>query len=404
MASHDPLPILIACAGIVFTVGLLALRKKRRIAAFASTPLKTLATNPSEAINSVARIVAPNPTRPPPPHPRPSPAVTNAPDLPEPTAFAPTPAAVRNNQIWRFFEEYGFEWLTPREQIEARTPQLLLPPWNDKMVSLRQNHPALQNMIRPVCFGAEAQPARLPPVEFHGILSPVTDDPKANFDRLVAILEEDLGPHQTTPSVNVYSAVWKAGPAEIRVMVWPRHLNAMQYRPDAWRGDPATREAVHIYFKTGLVFHLQEAEAIALCAARPLELRYPGITAKPQRHLGADLSLMRELPAGRAAEFHALRGKLLLNDAAQYLFAVGEECAWVVPMKIAMELRLIRVTPAKGPGYSELRLSLTHWAPKRVRGLSLASGNGPDDLTVLAENLGSQLGLPVMIEPYQPDM
>lgn len=405
MASHDPLPVFIACAGIAFVVSMLAFRERRRVArsAFASPPtppatVRSTEVNPAtpdsaskRELRSIGSNCAILQT---PIHPLP---------LPRALAFAPEPSEIGANPLWRFFEKHGFVWLTPREDVEAQAAPLLLPPWNDKVIPLHQSHPDLQKMIVPVCFGAGAQPAQLPPVEFYGVLSPTTDDPKMNFDRMVASLAADLGPHQTAPSTNVYSAVWKAGPAEISVMVWPRHLNPWQYRSDSWQGNPATREAVHVYFKTGLAFQLHEEEERALSAARPLELSSTAFLAIPQRHLGAHLGLLRTLPTGRAANFQALRGKLLLNDAAQHLFAVGEECAWVVPLQLATGLRLVRVTPAKGSGYSALSLCLTPWAAKRRSELGLANGDGPDDLTILAENLGPQLGLPVMIEPYMPD-
>lgn len=394
----DPVLVLIGCVGTLGVLSLVYFIQQRGLPP--SPPISPPESPPEQAPTV---DLPPQQTAPPPPADKAESKPDSKPLFDYPLEFRPSDADIQANPIWRFLEKHSFAWLTPRAELQSHAIPHVLPVWGEKVIPLPHRHPDLQHTITPASFSPGIFLGELPPAGFWSVLSHRSSDPKANFDHIVTALEVDLGPHQMTEAVNVYSAVWKSGPAKIEVIVWPKHLNAFQYQPGSWKGDPATLEAVHIYFHPGLSFHLHDSERDLMLSASPLEVPDAALITSPHRSTYTDLDFLRRLPVTHPNSFQSLRCKFLLNESTRHLFLIGDDYALIIPLQIARGLQLARVTPAKGSGHSTLCLLINPWSPKRSRMITLAQGKGPDDLTEMAKSLGPQLKLPVEILPYEAD-
>lgn len=326
-----------------------------------------------------------------------------APHVPEaaPRAGAVAMSADPDNPILKLLTEIGLPWSTPRGELTRRYGVKRHPAYGWDVLPLPTEPPLVEGLLEPLSVQAARDLSpRMPATGLSG-QAWFLDDARENLRRTAAQLAERLGPAEIADLYNTVRCAWSSGAASLSLTVWPPELQGgLGGSNPSHEIEPRLVHACHIFIETGLRPVLSEVEQgwidgfirIAPIAggADKDALR---TTAAPE----SQLSFVREPPA----RIDHVIGAVGRSPGGEALIFGGRQL-YVAPTRRIVRFTVDRLTPAKGGGGSYLTVECREPGAGETR-IPVTSGEGPDDMTALAQLLGRTFDRPVTLNPYYPD-
>lgn len=311
------------------------------------------------------------------------------------------------NPIQDLLDAAGLPWRESLTALESRVGVSEHPTFAEPVFAF-PDVALVPGLLWPVTTGAwrsppDGQRAALPAVAFSAYVW-LSADARANIDRTAASLAERLGPTTIHRHTNVLGGGWAAGPAEIRLTVWPPEWQEPGGYNIYTAREPRYREAVHVSIRTGYRPPLSDEERRWVEGFTALGTLHGGATTEEglldTPSVGHALEYMREPPA-RAA--HLLR-RIGHADERRALIFCAEQL-YVIPAAEIVAFRTIRALPAKGSGGSSLVVECRHLGVGGSPTSILCDhGPGPDDMNGLCSECGRLFGKPALPGEYYPDI
>jgi len=315
------------------------------------------------------------------------------------------PSAAGRNPIQDLLDAIGLPWRESRAALAARLGVGRNPITNDEVISFPDAAlvPGLLGPLETSAFrsaSGEDGWMRLPPIWFEASAW-LGADARANIERTAASLAERLGPTTISQAANTLGGGWAAGPAHLRLTVWPPELQGPAASFNLYHSrEPRLREACRIDIGSGWRRPLSKTErrwvdgfveigALSGGAATEEELR-------DSPSVGLGLEYLREPPAGC--------GRLLRkigHSAGREALILGTERLYVVPATDIVGFHATRMLPARGPGGSWLDVQCrSPGSTGNVISITFTRGPHPDDMNALCTLCGRLFGTPAVLAPY----
>lgn len=311
------------------------------------------------------------------------------------------------NPIHDLFDAVGLPWRESRAALGARVGVSDHPTFAEPVFAF-PDVALVPGLLWPITTGGSRTPPEgrrgaLPAVSFSGYVW-LSTDARANIERTAASLAERLGPTTIERFGNVLGGGWAAGPAEIRLTVWPAEWQEPGGYNIYTAREPRYREACHVSIRTGYRPPLTDEERRWIDEFTALGTLLTGAETEERLRdtppVGHALEYVREPPA-RAAKLlrrigHAAGHRALIFCAEQL---------HVVPAAEIVAFRTIRMLPAKGSGGSSLvvdcRSPGTGDSPTSI---PCDRGAGPDDMNELCSACGRLFDKPALPGEYGHDI
>jgi hypothetical protein len=303
------------------------------------------------------------------------------------------------NPLLRHLDAIGLPWQASRSELTKRFGVRRDPAYEWDVVEIATPRPLVDSLIRPLSFTPGNASGRLPPTRFSATAW-AGDDARRNLAAVVQRLVPVLGAGQTdTRSANTVGHRWTFGASSLALLAWPADLQTFPMVNPSHERDPRLKTACSLEIATGWQPPLGADERIRLEGFVPL-LRLDGDDADgPQavRSCSGERTLeyVRATPPAQAA----WQGWIGLSDDRAWLVFFGDAQCLQVPMTEVDRVVVFRMSPAKGPGGAWLSLGLSG----QVRSLALCSASTAQGLDAVAADLASRLGVPLRLDPIQPD-
>lgn len=310
------------------------------------------------------------------------------------------------NPIHGLLDAVGLPWRESLAALESRVGVSDHPTFAEPVLFF-PNVTLVPGLLWPVATGAWRQPpddrrTALPAVAFSAYVW-LSADARANIERTAESLAERLGPTTISQFGNVLGGGWAAGPARIRLTVWPPELQEPGGFNVYTAREPRYREACHVSIHTGFRPPLTDEERRCIDEFTTLAALHGGATTEPELRdtpsIGHALAYVRE-PPERCG--HLLRQVGHASGPRALIFC--SEQLYVVPAADIVSFRAERVLPARGSGGSCLHVNC---GPPDAAGdptsIQIDAGPGPDDMNDLCVACGRLFGRPAVLLPYRHD-
>jgi hypothetical protein len=310
------------------------------------------------------------------------------------------------NPIHDLLDAVGLPWRESSGELESRVGVSDHPVFAETVLMFPDAY-LVPGLLWPITTGAWRTPpngrrADLPKVSFAGYVW-LSGDAQGNIERTAASLAERLGPATIERDGNVLGGGWAAGPAAIRLMVFPPEWQEPGGYNIYTAREPRYREACSVSIHTGFRPPLTDEERGWIDGFTAIGTLHGGATTEEQLRdtpaVEYALEYVREPPA-RAA--HLLRRIGHAPERRALIFCA--EQLFVVPAAEIVEFRADRMQPAKGSGGSSLVVECHRPGhagnPTTIR---FDSGPGPDDMNGLCIECGQLFDKPALLGEYYPD-
>lgn len=231
----------------------------------------------------------------------------------------------------------------------------------------------------------------------------VGDDPLKNLQVAEAFVSQRLGP--ALPGGAEYAREWKAGPAALKLSVFPDALRPYPMTNPAHERDPRLKTACSICITPGYRAILSAVELARVRSARIL-LRLQG-----ERVADSIGALDEARPSPLDAEFardpvpecERLLGTIALSSDGETIVMCGRALL-LIPMSEVVRVEVRKLYPARGPGGSWAQLVCRDpYAADGERSIGLCEGRQANGLDEFAARLSVMIEKPVVINDALPD-
>jgi hypothetical protein len=311
----------------------------------------------------------------------------------------------RQNPVQHLLEERRIPWRESQSVLIARYGARPDPWWGStSIVPLDLDPPPLPGLLRPLQIAprANCDPA-LPPLEFAGWCWAsrgrlLRSRAVVSLEMVADSLAPTLGQGESDDTSNTKGLRWRFGAASVKAVCFPRWLNPGADRNPATRADARFPDSCWVEFHSGFrpPCSAEEQSRIgAFEAAFTLsEGGGPMADNPPHQHL---LDYVREPVAGaeRVVGRIGRSGDLLI-------FATDQ--LYVVPVSHVVHVEALRVAPARGSGYAQVRLACRgEFGERPVREIVIADHANPKGLDDLAGRVAEWLDRPSRFEDQLDD-
>jgi len=310
------------------------------------------------------------------------------------------------NPIHDLLDAVGLPWREPSGALESRVGVSGHPVFDETVLAF-PDVVLVPGLLWPITTGAGRTPpdgrrADLPKVSFAGYVW-LSADARGNIERTAASLAERLGPTTIERDGNVLGGGWAAGPAAIRLTVFPPEWQDPGGYNIYTAREPRYREACSVGIDTGFRPPLTDEERGWIDGFTAIGTLHGGATTAEQLRdtpaVGHALEYVREPPVRTA---HLLRRIGHAPERRALIFCA--EQLFVVPAADIVGFRADRMRPAKGSGGSSLVVECRGPGSTGSTTIRFASGPGPDDMNGLCVECGRLFDKPAVLGEYGLDI
>lgn len=351
-------------------------------------------------------------------------------------AHRPSRHAIDANPIWRLLDDAGIDWCASRAALTAQHGRRFDRTYQESLTPLPSAHAVFAGMLKPLAMhDLTGASQTLPPADFSGLYfeSGGTPAPEPGFfarllqpsaapvplydalvvevfDRAVARFTPHLGPGDDGSASNTIGRQWTSGPASIRLVAWPRELNADPGANRYHEREPRMAYATHVIVTTGFALSASADELHWLSRATP-------VAAPPV----ADIAWNVDQAPGAAATWHTEFTRRIprsatdvqrlalsqhidtvcMSQGGDLLLLPAADRLGVIPMWQVEAVQVERCLPAKGSGYALVGVRCrTDFGHGECRTIALWSAPNADDLTEWGAAFAAMVQRPCTVGPY----
>jgi hypothetical protein len=258
--------------------------------------------------------------------------------------------------------------------------------------------------VEPPDFQPRLQPDLLPAPDISALVSAHPDE-RESHARTLAYLVERFGAATETSTSNTVSHTWIFDTASISLTTWPRELEAgVRVTNRAHERHPELARFSHLRVVVGHVVPLGEREKAWLTRASPLAPE--GAAAfEPWMDVSRFSSPLRGCFRRLPDELSRRRRFWGIGSDAAAIVGMNGLDAFVLPADDLIDLELVRLSPARGPGGSKLiaRYRDPFTSRDAERSKAIAEGPLPTSLDAAAHTVAQCLDKALRVTEWPDD-